>query len=160
MRMDELEPYLTLRLNKLREREEFEAKPLPERLVILLKRGVKTHEKHALTGALVVETLLRWKAVQSAAPTEEAKRALGLLPEALGTRYSRYLKSKVLRRERYHASKLLVDALTHQYFHVRKTAIDSLKAMHGLDRGYDPNATEAQRKRAQWNWRLALKKSR
>ena len=156
MRMDALEAALVERLASLRKKEEFDAKPRPERMAILLARRVQTFEKRNLTGPLVVEELLRWKPVLCATPSKEAARVLGLLPEALRARYR--FETKALRLERNKVGMRLVTALTHSHFHIRKVAINSLRTIYGTDRGYDLRASPAENRRAQGKWRLALRR--
>ena len=159
MRADDFQKSLEARLKKLQEQEAFEAKPRPERLVILLKRGTKKFGSEKLTGAGVVKEVFAWKELRAAAPGKPAERTAELLPEALHACFgSLNRKSKSAMRERYKTSRELVDALMDKHIRIRTIAIDCLSAIYGETRGYKPGASESERKRAQKKWAKAIRR--
>ena len=83
--------------------------------------------------------------------------AMLLLPEAFKARYGFvYTKSKTLRKQRRFASTRFIAALTHDLRHMRQLAIDCLEAMYGVRRGYKVDASEAERRKKQREWRRAV----
>jgi len=159
MRADALQEALAARLKELKAQEEFNAKPIQEQHVILLKRGENDADGHAVEAADVVEELFKWKELRAATPSEAAARAAALLPEALGTRYGNLdPKSRSELRERYKAAKELVAALNDKHFRIRQIAIDCLAAVYGETRGYQAMASEAERKRIQKKWSKAIRR--
>ena len=159
MRTDAFKKALEARLKKLQEQEEFDAKPRPEQLVLLLKRGTKRLGSEKLTGAGVIKEVFGWKELRAAALGKPAERTAELLPEALHACYgSLDRKSKSAARERYKASRELVDALTDKHLRIRTIAIACLSAVYGETRGYKPGAPESERKRIQKKWAKAIRR--
>jgi len=159
MRMDRLAAAIGERITQLREKEEFEAKPREERLVVLFRKRVETYEKKALTGAYVVEEVFDWDAVRGAKPTADADRTVGLLAMALGERFGPTvkLKSRAEQRERYATGKELVDLLNHDRLYVRMAAFACLRQMYGRTHDYRPDAPERERRKAQRHWRSEIR---
>ena len=151
VRLRDLRENIRLRSVEIREREEFDAKPREERMLLTFrKRG--TFEGKALLGKLVVETCLGWEDVERAVPTEAGQRVLKLLPDVLHERCG-----PDNRKERRVVSQLLLKALDSDFLPVREAAIASLRRLYGPPRAdrYDPAAKDRRaairaRKRAVW----------
>ena len=159
LRADALQSLLSARLAELKAKEEFDAKPRPEKLTVLLSRGTKKLGRESITGAVVIEVVIGWEALHKAELPEAAVRTVKLLPEALRNHYGDFRsKSRTQRRDRQRASKALVAALGGKHSHVRSVAIECLFALYGERRGYRADAPEAQRKRAQKAWIKALRR--
>jgi hypothetical protein len=159
VRADALEQVLQARLKELREKEEFDAKPRPERLVILLKRGVKQMGDEKLTGVGVIKEVFAWKALQENELGKSAKNTVALLPEALHGCFGGFgVRSKSELRERYKAARELVDALTDKHARIRQLSIDCLFVLYGETRGYKPDAPESERKRIQKKWAKEIRR--
>ncbi|MHC4135190.1 MAG: hypothetical protein ACYS0K_09415 [Planctomycetota bacterium] len=156
-RAKELLEKLEVRSERLKQEEEFKAKPREERLVLRFKEGAETFEGEELTGAYVIRAIMEWDRVRLKVTPDDVKGVLLLLPEAFKARYGFiYTKSKALRKQRRCASAHLVAALTHERRHVRKLAIECLDAMYGERHRYKVDAPEAERRRRQKEWRRAL----
>lgn len=159
-RHDTLEVILRERQQDLQRREEFEAKPFVWRALIRFSQGHQTYERLRLTGDKVIEEIEKWEALAqpTASLSEEAKGVLADLAPALGKRFPR--GGDIDRLERYKASKLLVDWLTHDLYHFRATGIAGLEAMYQTRRMYQPDKQAADRKRLQRDWLNYIKKER
>jgi hypothetical protein len=156
-RAKELLEKLEARSERLRQEEEFKAKPREERLVLKFKEGAEKFEGEELTGAFVIREVMEWDRVRRKIPSDDVKRVLLLLPEAFKARYGFvYTKSKALRKQRRSASARFIAALNHDFRHVRKMAIDCLAAMYGVRRGYKVDASESERRKKQKEWRRAV----
>jgi len=159
MRVDALHKALAARLQALKDEEEFKAKPRPEQLVILMKRGTLKSGREKLTGADVIEQVFEWKALRATTLDDSAKHTMKLLPDALAACYGQLnVKSRSEMRERYKASRELVDALMDKHVHVRQLAIDCLVAVYGETRGYKSTAPDSERKRIQKKWAKAIRR--
>ena len=158
VRMDELRSELEARYERARAREEFEAKPLPERLVLLLKKGARTYAGEAVTGPRVVKAVLQWDALGKSPRPSPAARVVADLPDALKARYLKAGADRALHRERYDTGRMLADALTSDAPWVREVAADALNAVFGRTLGYDPAGPETDRKRKQREWTRELRR--
>ena len=66
---------------------------------------------------------------------------------------------EVNKKERYDASKVLVDALTSEYLHIRRTAIECLKKIYRNEgRFYRADAHKKDRADKQKKWRTFIRK--
>ena len=156
-RAKELLEKLEVRSERLKQEEEFKAKPRVERLVIKFKEGAATFLGEELNGSFVIREVMTWDRIRLEVVPDDVKGVLLLLPEAFKARYGFvYTRSKTLRKQRRCAGARLVAALTHDLRHVRKLAIECLEAMYGARRGYDADAPAAERKRKQKEWRRSL----
>jgi len=156
-RAKELLEKLEARSERLKQEEEFKAKPRVERLVLRFKEGATTFQRQELTGAFVIREVMTWDRVRLAVIPDDVKGVLLLLPEAFKARYGFvYTRSKALRKQRRCAGARFVAALTHDLRHVRKLGIECLEAMYGVRHGYKVDASEAGRRRKQKEWRRAL----
>lgn len=159
-RAKELLDKLEARSERLKQEEEFKAKPREEQLVLRFKEGAATFEGEELTGAYVIREIMEWDRVRLRTVPDDVKGVLLLLPEAFKERYGFiYTKSKALRKQKRCASLLLVAALTHELRHVRRMAIECLEVMYGVRRGYQVDASETERRRKQKEWRRALQRN-
>jgi len=157
VRANELLEKLEARSERLKQEEEFKAKPREERLVLRFKEGATTFQGEELTGAYVIREIMAWDRVRLKVTPADVKRVLLVLPEAFKARYGFvYTKSKALRKQRRCASARLVAALTHECRHVRRLAIECLDAMHGARHGYKVDAPLCERRRSQKEWRRAV----
>ena len=146
-RADVLAARLAARLEQLRRKEEFDAKPLAERLVIRFDEGAETFDGETLTGSRVIEEVMK------VGVTEGARLRVELVA-AFKKRYGFIVtKSKALKKRRRQAGRLLIDALMHKLPGFRRLAIDCLEAMYAERHGYEPDAPEAERRRKQREWR-------
>ena len=157
-RMEDLRQRMVARRDMLVKQEEFEKKPRVEKLILNFMRGKPTPEGRKLTGEIVVKEVIKWEPLQRSAPTEESLAVLAQLDDAMRERFA--LVVPIPKRERYAASKQLVKALTHQYFHIRKAAIESLKAIYGDARFYQPEMSPAKRKQKQKEWQKYIESKR
>jgi hypothetical protein len=156
-RARELLEKLEARSERLKREEEFQKKPRVEKLVIRFKEGAATFLGEELTGAFVIREVLAWDRIRKKVVPDDVQGVLLLLPAAFKERYGFvYTKSKTLRKQRRCAGTRLAAVLTHDLRHVRKLAIECLDAMYGVRRGYNVDASEAERKRKQKEWRRAL----
>jgi len=156
-RAKELLERLEVRSERLKQKEEFKAKPREERLVLGFKEGAETFEGEELTGAFVIREIMEWDRVRLEVTPDDVKSVLLLLPAAFKARYGFiYTKSKALRKQRRCASARLIAVLTHERRHVRKLAIECLDAMYGERHRYRIDAPEAERRRSQREWRREL----
>lgn len=159
-RAKELLEKLQARSERLRQEEEFKAKPREEQLVLRFKEGAATFEGEELTGAYVIREIMEWDRVRLKVVPDDVKSVLLLLPDAFKARYGFiYTKDKALRKQKRCASARLVAVLTHGLRHVRRMAIECLEAMYGVRRGYQVDAPEAERRRKQKEWRRALQRN-
>jgi len=134
-RMNDLKDRIASRSAQLKAQADFDAKPREEKILILFDRGEKKFDKATLTGKFVVETaLLKWEEVQQAAPSPAARRVLKDLPDVLARRYTAAVE--IDKRDRYDASKELVDALDSDFVHVRAAAIDALRKIYRSPNGF------------------------
>jgi hypothetical protein len=156
-RAKELLEKLEVRSERLRQEEEFKAKPRVERLVLKFKEGAATFQGEELDGSFVIREVMTWDRIRLKVVPDDVKGVLLLLPEAFKARYGFvYTRSKTLRKQRRCAGTRLVAALTHDLRHVRKLAIECLEAMYGVRHGYKADASEAGRRRKQKEWRRSL----
>ena len=159
MRADALQKALAVRLQALKDEEDFKAKPRPEQLVILMNRGTLKSGREKLTGADAIEQVFEWKALRAATLDDSAKRTMAMLPDALRSCYGKLnVKSRSEMRERYKASRELVDALMDKHVRIRQLAIDCLMAVYGETRGYTSTASDSERKRIQKKWAKAIRR--
>lgn len=166
-REDNLHFRLAEKLQKLEAKEQFEAKPRIEKIIILFQNLKpndspyfgKDKDRIKLVGDVVAtEVIEKWKDVQVPREkvSEENLRILNLLIPAMQARYGRGLD--VDKKERYDASKVLVDALTSDYLHIRTVAIDCLKVIYrNQGRFYQPNAPKKDRIDKQKRWRKFIR---
>ncbi|MHC4550379.1 MAG: hypothetical protein ACYTEZ_16545 [Planctomycetota bacterium] len=148
---------LAVRSAELKRKEEFQAKPREEKLVLRFKEGAEAFEGERLDGVYVIREILRWDPVRRRIVPDKVKRALSLLPEAFRTRYGFvYTRCKALRKQKRHAGELLVASLTDERRHVRELAIGCLQAMYGDLRPYRVDGDRNELKRRQKDWRRAL----
>lgn len=157
-RMDDLRVTLTNRYQELKKREEFEAKALPEKLVLLLERNdpnLKRFERVRLTPEDVAETVFEWEEVDRAAPTVAAQRTLDLLAAVLTKRFAGPSVVEVNKRERKAVSIVLCKELMSKHFHVRVAAIEALKGIYREKDGrlYKPEAPERVRRDRAEAWK-------
>ena len=144
VRIREFRERVQARFVELQQREEFDAKPREERMLLTFRKGETKFEGKAITGKSVVTACFEWADVQEPQPTERGQRVLDLLPTVLRERY----EVAVDRKERREVSNLLVKALDDELLHVRRAAIDSLKAIYGVPGGFKYDPTMASRERA------------
>ncbi len=156
-RMDDLENDLASAAQRMREEEEFAAKPFAERLILRFQAGATSYEDvKRLDGEDLVEQILeKWKEAQAEEVDKEVIRILALLPEALKARYD---VNPIPKRERFKASKLLVEALVHRYTPIRQAAIDCLKALYGQTRLYQPDLPLKRRMDIKKDWQKLIEK--
>jgi len=156
-RMDDLESDLVSAAQRMREEEEFAAKPFAERLILKFQERATSYEHmKRLDGEDLVEEILeKWKEAQAEEVDKEVVRILAMLPEALKARYD---VNPIPKRERFKASKPLVDALTHRYTPIRQAAIDCLKAIYGQTRLYQPDLPPKKRMDIQKDWKKQIDK--
>ena len=159
-RMTKLEEKLADLAETLRKKEEFAKKPRQERMILRFyptpPKGKETvFEGKKLTGEMLVKEILKWPAIQNMSPTPDALRILAMLPPALKTRYVVVPTPKT---PRYLASKPLVKQLDSPHFHIRKAAIDCLKAMYSQSGLYKPDADRAQRRKRIREWKRRIEK--
>lgn len=138
---------LAERLAELRKKAEFDAKPRAEKLLIRFAEGAETFDGETLTGSLVIEEVMK-------AGAAEGDRLRVDLVVAFKKRYGFiFSKSKLLKKQRHQAGRLLIDALMHKEPEIRRLAIDCLFAMYADRHGYQHDAPEAERRRRQREWR-------
>jgi len=160
-RMAELQIQLTDKLQTIRRKEEFARKPRVERMTLSFERGAAEFEGKKLTGERVAEELFeKWSELpkKEGDASPEVKRVLSLVPQAMKVRYANVVP--IPKNNRYQASKVLVAALVHKNFHVRKAAIDALVAIYGRSLLYKPDASPNQRKARQKKWKREIDKLR
>ena len=160
-RMADLKMRLVDRLQTLRAKEEFARKPRQERMVLSFQREIVEFDGKKLTGELVARELFeKWAKLpkKEGDADAEVKRILALVPQAMKVRYANVVP--IPKNNRYQASKVLVAALLHKNFHVRKAAIDSLVAIYGRSLLYKPDASSGQRKARQKKWKREIEKLR
>ena len=155
LRLREFREALQARFTVFQEREQFDAKPREERMLLTFRKGEKFEGKD-LTGKLVVKACLQWADVEQPQPTAPGQRVLDLLPTILRERYA----VAVDRRERREASNLLVEALDHEFLPIRRAAIESLKAIYGVPSGfgYDPSFAAKDRAKPIKEWKRHVTK--
>ena len=157
-RMEELRQRMVARKDQLAQQEAFEAKPRVEKLILNFQRGKPTPEGRKLTGEMVVKELFKWDPLMTTAPEDSALKVLEQLDDAMRERFARVVP--IPKEERYQASEELVKALTHQYFHIRKAAIDALFAIYADRKFYQPEMTAAKRKAKQKEWKKYIASKR
>ena len=167
-RHDSLHFKLAEQFQKLEAKEQFEAKPRMEKIILLFQDAKgdepqyfgKDKEKIKLVGDDVAkEVLEEWKAIQVPREkvSEEDIRILWLLIPAMQARYGR--GGDIDKKERYDASKVLVDALTSDYLHIRSVAIECLKQIYRNEgRFYRADAPKKDRIDKQKKWRRFILK--
>ena len=166
-REDSLHFRLAEQLQKLEAKEQFEAKPRIEKIIVLFQNLKPTDpqffgkdkDKIKLVGDVVAtEVLEKWKDIQVPREkvSEENLRILALMIPAMQARFGRGLD--VDKKERYDASKVLVDALTSDYLHIRWAAIECLKVIYRNEgRFYRPEAPKKDRIDKQKKWRKFIR---
>ena len=160
-RIDALQRQLAARLQKLKTAEEFEKKPLPEKLLIKWSDNEKKFENVKLSGESVLEAIFEWDEFIGEKPSEAADRVAKQLPEVIKTRYGEAVKlTSSFKKDRYEASKVLVNQLVKPPLHVRILAIECLKNMYGARRGYVAEDDKSKRSKRQSEWSKYIKQRR
>ena len=85
-RAKELLEKLEVRSERLKQEEEFKAKPREERLALKLKEGAETFEGEELTGAFVIREIMEWDRIRLDKVPDDVKGVLLLLPGAFKAR--------------------------------------------------------------------------
>lgn len=115
------------RIQLLAVEEDFAKKPDEEKMLIAFGAGEKKFGSQELTGVLVVKTCLKWADVQSETPTDAGKRALALLPDALGRRYAQVIE---VPKDRAAVAKLLLEGLDSDFTPVRAASIAAIMRIY------------------------------
>ena len=159
-RYDELMVLLAERRQELRRKEEFERKPRVWKMLILFRERRETFERTKLTGETVLEAVEKWDALKK--PSEQLDEdAIGVLqeiPRAVAARFAP--GGQFNKHERWKASKILVEWLTHDLRHFRVVAIDTLNAMYKTRLMYQPDMKPGQRRTIQREWEKYIKRKR
>ena len=159
VRIDAFSRALAGRFQTLKKAEDFEKKPMPEKLLIKYGEGEKSFGSvKRLTGAAVIEAIFEWDEFIGETKSEAADRVIKLLPEVVKNYYGNAVKrNPAFKNDRYKASKVLVDQLVKPPLHVRELAIECLKNMYGARRGYVAEDSKSKRKRRQSEWSSYIK---
>jgi hypothetical protein len=115
------------RIRQLAAEEDYAKKPDEEKMLIAFDGG-KPFGKTAITGELVVRTVLKWADVQKDPPTDAGKRVLALLPQVLGRRYGAGVID--IPKDRYKVGKLLLEGLDSDYHLIRAASIDAIMKVY------------------------------
>jgi hypothetical protein len=152
----------------LEAKEQFEAKPRIEKIILLFQdaKGNETKyfgegkEKVKLVGDDVAKEILEnWKEIQTPRVnvSEENIRILWLLIPAMQAHYA--AGREFDKKERYDASRVLVDALMSDYIHIRSVAIECLKKIYRNEgRFYRPEQSKKDRLDKQKGWKKFIRK--
>ena len=146
--------------NKLAAAEEYARKPREEKILIAFDAGQARFEKKPIDGKTVVETIFGWDQVATAEPSEAGQRCLEMIPVAFQRRFASRIE--INKRQRYDASKLLVDALDSKYSHIREAAISSLKKIYRTEKAfmYEPEMDKKERRDPIRKWRSFIRKAK
>jgi hypothetical protein len=161
VRLQELNTLLVKRYQELKDAEEFEKKPMPEKLLIKWEQGETSFGSvRKLTGEVVVKAIFEWEEFISDTPSDAAIKVGKLLPAALKTRYGEAIQiTTAFKKERYQVGKELVDQLVKPPLHVRELAIECLQMTYNQNRkGYVPEDKRASRMKKQKEWRDYVKR--
>jgi len=147
-RLRELRDHLDATLTRLRQQEEFEAKPYPEKLLIWFEQGLEktpAPDNKRLSGEFVVRELFRWDRMRDhGAPGEVTRVALNDLPRVMRVRFRDAIP--IPKRERAKAALEICDYLNDEHFHIRKAAIDAIAAIYNETKGYTPDMSPRDRR--------------
>lgn len=167
LRGEELRAELEARYKALKAQEEFERKPLEEKLAILLERAdpkerPSRFERIEIVPSKVTKKILEWEELHTDTPSESARNTLAVLHEALRKRYGDPTVVEFDRSERYKASLPLVDELTSEYLWLRTACFDILRTIYRNPGGllYKPDAAEKARKEKKKEWQNYIRKER
>ena len=131
-------------------------RPRQERMILGFSANETEFEGKKLTGeTLVKEIFEKWPAIQRKDPSPDALRILAMLAPALKKRYVVVPTPKM---PRYLSSKPLMKPLDSPHFHIRKAAIDCLKAMYSQSGLYKPGADRARRRKIMHQWKKRIEK--
>lgn len=150
---------LSSRMQQLAADEDFARKPDEEKMLISFDRGDKKLGKDDLTGVLVVRTILKWADVQNEKPTDAGKRALALLPDALGRRYAQVID---VPKDRQAVAKLLLEGLDSEFTPVRAASIASIMRIYRKTDPmmYEPTMNKKERAEAIKKWQKFVTKTK
>lgn len=160
-RLEDLKTDLAKRYQQLKKAEEFEKKPLPEKLLIAWERGDTSFGNvRKLTGEVVVKAIFEWDELTGEAPSEAANRVVKLLPQALKTYYGEATRlNTAFKRDRYKVGRELADQLVKPPLHVRELAIACLMNTYNQGRkGYVAEDAKSRRLKRQKDWIDYVKK--
>ncbi len=128
-------------------------KPRIERLIVAWESRSRFFEGKKLEAELAVREIFeRWKRVRMWMPDKKDRELLERVPGIVEA----YFKETERRGELGPAARVLVEALTAHYRHLREAAIGCLRAMYGTDHGYSSDATRAQREKNAEFWHRYL----
>lgn len=168
VRHDTLHFNLAEQFQKLEAKERFEAKPRIEKIILLFQDAKGDQPKYFGEGKdkiklvgddVAKEVLEEWKEIQvpRAKVSEENIRILWLLIPAMQARFAR--GGDIDKKERYDASRVLVDALMSDYIHIRSVAIECLKKIYRNEgRFYRPDQPRKDRLDKQKQWKKFILK--
>ncbi len=160
-RYNELRARLAARARRVQAEEEFKAKPIQEKYLIMYSRKAETFEGFKLTGENVVnEILFKWDDVQK--PTKELSEAhLKVLEDMPNILAARYQTLKFDKKDRYNTARPLVKALQADRQHIRRAAINCLKRIYSNEGlFYQPDLPPNGRKDKARDWLRYIKKRR
>jgi len=156
VRLQQLNTELAKRYQELKKAEEFEKKPLPEKLLIKWDEGETSFGSvKKLTGEVVVKAIFEWAELTGPNPSEAATRVAKMLPQALKTHYGEAIRiTTAFKRDRYQVGKELVDQLVKPPLHVRELAIECLQMTYNQGRkAYVAEDSKARRIKKQKEWK-------
>ena len=166
-RMDELRADLGARYKQLKEQEEFERKPLEEKLAILLDRAdpkarPTKFERIEITPSKVAKKILEWEELRTDTPSDAAKNTLAVLHEALKKRYGDPAIVDFDRNPRHNASPRLVDETVSDHLWLRTACFDIRRTIYRNPNGlfYRPDAADKARKEKKAEWGSYIRKER
>jgi len=169
LRMDELRTDLATRYEALKRQEEFERKPLEEKLAILLDRAdpkarPSKFERVEIAPGEVTERIMKWDQLRTDNPSDAAKSTMATLHEALKKRYADPAIVDYNRKERYDASRPLVEGLVADQLWLRTACFDILRTIYRNPNGlfYQPtmDARARKDKRSEWQKYITKEKRR
>lgn len=161
VRLQELNTLLAKRYQELKLAEDFEKKPLPEKLLIKWDLGETSFGSvRKLTGEVVVKAIFEWDEMTSDTPSEAALRVIAFLPTALKTHYGEAIRiNTAFKRDRYKVGLELVNQLVKPPLHVRELAIQCLQMTYNQGRkAYVAEDSKARRMKKQKEWKDYVKR--
>ena len=161
VRLQDLTTQLAKRYQELKLAEEFEKKPLPEKLLIAWDRGDTSFGSvRKLTGEVVVKAIFEWDGLTAETPNEAALRVAKFLPQALKTHYGEAIRiNTAFKRDRYKVGLELVDQLVKPPLHVRELAVQCLQMTYNQGRkGYVAEDSKTRRIKKQKEWKDYVKR--
>jgi hypothetical protein len=157
--VDELLDICRVWVKNLESARAHRAKPRTERMILTVGEGEGRFEGAVVNGPILVRELFgTGKTKPSGKISAEDQRVLSLLPDALRRRYARALDDRALASEKRRAARYLAVALSDIRTHIRRVAIDTLKALFGTDLAYRVDLPVAERRRIQAAWKRKIAK--